>query len=101
VVDHPDPFSGAVAHAFVVLDEDAGSPDPAELTAHVSDQVPYYQQTRFLGTQWGHPADQDLRAQDLRLNSFAAAQLVWCLGQPHHYSCRLAPGLPSVTGGEH
>ncbi|QFR97650.1 AMP-binding protein [Streptomyces tsukubensis] len=48
VVDHPEPFSGAVAHAFVVLDEDARPPDPAELAAHVNDQVPYYQQIKFL-----------------------------------------------------
>ncbi|MFD9286728.1 class I adenylate-forming enzyme family protein [Streptomyces sp. NPDC060030] len=48
VVDHPEPFSGAVAHAFVVLDEDAGPSDPAELTAHVNHQVPYYQQIKFL-----------------------------------------------------
>ncbi|BFO18357.1 hypothetical protein SHKM778_47450 [Streptomyces sp. KM77-8] len=48
VVDHPEPFSGAVAHAFVVLDEAAGPPDPAELTAHVNDQVPYYQHIKYL-----------------------------------------------------
>lgn len=44
VVDYPDPFSGAVAHALVVAsDPDASA---AEIAAFVNGQVPYYQHLR-------------------------------------------------------
>ncbi|MEU4209186.1 class I adenylate-forming enzyme family protein [Streptomyces sp. NPDC026206] len=48
VVDHPEPFSGAVAHAFVVLARDREPPQPSALTAYVNDQVPYYQHLKYL-----------------------------------------------------
>ncbi len=47
VVDHPDPFRGAVAHAFVVL----ADPDLTELDAireSVNATVPEYQHLRYL-----------------------------------------------------
>ncbi|WP_238862047.1 class I adenylate-forming enzyme family protein [Kitasatospora sp. A2-31] len=49
VVDHPEPATGAVAHAFVVLAPDDGSgPSLDELAAFVNGRLPYYQHIRYL-----------------------------------------------------
>ncbi|MFH9425779.1 AMP-binding protein [Streptomyces sp. NPDC017529] len=46
VFDHPDEFSGAVAHALVVLaDEDT---DRTAVTRFVNDRLPYYQHIKYL-----------------------------------------------------
>ncbi|MGA4876169.1 class I adenylate-forming enzyme family protein [Streptomyces lydicamycinicus] len=46
VFDHPDEYSGAVAHALVVL-KGSGA-DPTAVTRFVNDQLPYYQHIRYL-----------------------------------------------------
>ncbi|MBQ0825029.1 AMP-binding protein [Streptomyces sp. RG38] len=54
VVDHPDPYRGAVAHAFVVLASDTeGRTHPesrelADITAYVNQRLPYYQHLRYI-----------------------------------------------------
>ncbi|HWB38516.1 MAG TPA: AMP-binding protein, partial [Rugosimonospora sp.] len=48
VVDHPDPHRGAVAHAFVVLADPAGSVDTEAIRAAVNAEVPEYQHIRYL-----------------------------------------------------
>ncbi|MET9297426.1 AMP-binding protein [Streptomyces sp. NPDC003077] len=51
VVDHPDPYRGAVAHAFVVLAADtegAARPAPADIAAHVARRLPYYQHLKYI-----------------------------------------------------
>ncbi|MFJ9520163.1 class I adenylate-forming enzyme family protein [Kitasatospora sp. NPDC101801] len=49
VADHPDPTTGAVAHAFVVLAPDAGPLDgPDGPAAFVNGRLPYYQHIRHL-----------------------------------------------------
>jgi len=45
VVDHPDPYRGAVAHAFVVLAEPV---NPEQIREWVNAQVPYYQQVQHI-----------------------------------------------------
>ncbi|MFJ9743414.1 hypothetical protein [Streptomyces sp. NPDC101166] len=54
VVDHPDPYRGAVAHAFVVLASDTKgrahpeSPVLADITAYVNQRLPYYQHLKYI-----------------------------------------------------
>ncbi|WP_432158443.1 MULTISPECIES: AMP-binding protein [unclassified Streptomyces] len=48
VIDRPHPFSGAVAHGFVVLAEGARGTDPAALAAEVNAGLPYYEHLEHL-----------------------------------------------------
>jgi long-chain acyl-CoA synthetase len=48
VVDHPDEVHGAVAHALVVVGENAGDGPLAGIAASVNDRVPYWQQVRYI-----------------------------------------------------
>ncbi|MGK3940222.1 AMP-binding protein [Streptomyces caeruleatus] len=48
VIDRPHAFSGAVAHAFVVLAEGAGTVDPAAVAAEVNAGLPYYERLEHI-----------------------------------------------------
>lgn len=59
VVDHPDPYRGAVAHAFVVLATQTQaqpvSDELADITGYVNRQLPYYQHVEYIDSVDGIP----------------------------------------------
>ncbi|RDG36582.1 AMP-binding protein [Streptomyces corynorhini] len=86
VFDHPDEFSGAVAHALVVLaDEDA---DQGAVTRFVNDQLPYYQHIKYLDVVPRIPRSPTgkIQRRDLRERALGATQ-------------RHAPGAAHDTKG--